>query len=67
MCPVCMANAALMVAGVVSTGGLTALLAKLFCSKTRVKTCSLKNATQRRNDHGYGDEQGGTSESRAAS
>ena len=66
MCPVCMASAALMVAGVVSTGGLTVLLAKLFRSKTRVKAYGLKNTTQRRNDHGYGDEQDGTSESRAA-
>ena len=66
MCPVCMASAALMVAGVVSTGGLTAVLAKLFRSRTKVKTYGLKNATQRRNDHGYGDDQGGTSESRVA-
>ena len=30
MCPACMASAALMVAGVISTGGLTALAARLF-------------------------------------
>jgi hypothetical protein len=30
MCPACLASAAMMVAGVVSTGGLTALAAKLF-------------------------------------
>src|ERR1700676_4386764 len=34
MCPACMARAALMVAGVVSTGGLTALAARLFHSTT---------------------------------
>lgn len=33
MCPACMASAALMVAGVISTGGLTALAAKLRRSK----------------------------------
>ncbi len=33
MCPACIASAALMVAGVVSTGGLTALAAKLLHSK----------------------------------
>jgi hypothetical protein len=33
MCPACMASAALMVAGVISTGGLTALAAKLRHSK----------------------------------
>jgi hypothetical protein len=30
MCPVCIANAAMMMAGVVSTGGLGALVAKFF-------------------------------------
>ena len=33
MCPACMASAALMVAGVISTGGLTALAAKIRDSK----------------------------------
>ena len=32
MCPACIASTALMVAGVISTGGLTALAAKLFHS-----------------------------------
>lgn len=37
MCPGCVANAALMIAGVVSTGGLTALVAKVFGAKSGVK------------------------------
>jgi hypothetical protein len=36
MCPACMASAVLMAAGVVSTGGLTALAAKVLGSKDRV-------------------------------
>jgi hypothetical protein len=36
MCPACLASAALLVAGVVSTGGLTALAAKLFHPKNIV-------------------------------
>jgi hypothetical protein len=36
MCPACMASAALMVAGVMSTGGLTALAAKFIRSKSGV-------------------------------
>jgi hypothetical protein len=30
MCPACLASAAVMVGGVVSTGGLAALLARIF-------------------------------------
>jgi hypothetical protein len=33
MCPACIASAAVVVAGLMSTGGLTALAAKLFHSK----------------------------------
>lgn len=33
MCPACIASAALMIASVMSTGGLTALLVKKFGSK----------------------------------
>jgi hypothetical protein len=61
-----MASAALMVGSVVTTGGLTALVVKIFHSKKSAKAFGLKNLTQRRNDHGYGDEQEGSSESRAA-
>ena len=34
MCPACMASAALMIAGVMSTGGLTALVVKKLHRKT---------------------------------
>jgi hypothetical protein len=37
MCPACIASAAMMVAGVMSTGGLTALAAKLLRSKNSAK------------------------------
>jgi hypothetical protein len=37
MCPACIVNAALLVAGVMSTGGLTALAAKLLHSKKSVE------------------------------
>lgn len=40
MCPACMASAALMIAGVMSTGGLTALAAKLFCLKNKAEKLS---------------------------
>lgn len=63
MCPVCMASAALMAASAVSAGGLTALVVKVF----RSKTYGFKNETQRRNDHGYGDKQERTSEGCVAS
>ena len=33
MCPACMASAALMVGSVISTGGLTALVVRVFRSK----------------------------------
>jgi hypothetical protein len=36
MCPACVASAALMVAGVISTGGLTAFATKLRHSKTNL-------------------------------
>jgi hypothetical protein len=41
MCPACVAATALLVAGVVSTGGLTALAAKLLRSTDRAKRTSL--------------------------
>ena len=67
MCPACLASAALMIGSVLSTGGFTALIVKLFRSKKNASTFGLKNVMQRRNDHEYGDEQGGASENRAAS
>lgn len=37
MCPACLASAAVMVAGVVSSGGLTALVVKVLGAKGRQK------------------------------
>jgi len=37
MCPACAASAVLMIAGVVSTGGLTALIAKVLNAKNDLK------------------------------
>ena len=37
MCPACLGSAAVMVAGVVSSGGLTALVVKVLAAKGRKK------------------------------
>jgi hypothetical protein len=63
MCPACMASAALMAGGVISTGGVAALVGKLFHPNKGAKTDGLANKTQRRNDDDYDDEQGGRFES----
>jgi len=67
MCPACLASAALTAGGVITTGGLTALAGKIFHAKKDAKRNGLDNTTQRRRDHGYGDEQDGTFEGRATS
>ena len=67
MCPACMASAALMAGGVITTGGLTALVAKIFHPKKRAKTNGLDNTTQKRNGNDYGNEQDRTLEGRATS
>lgn len=67
MCPACMAAAATMAGGVITTGGLTALVGKMFHTKKGAKTNGSDNTTQRRNDHGDSDEQDGTFDGRAAS
>jgi hypothetical protein len=67
MCPACMASAALMAGGVITTGGLTALVGKIFHTKKGAKTNGLDNTTQRRNANDYGNEQDRTLEGRATS
>jgi hypothetical protein len=67
MCPACVASAALMAGGVITTGGLTALAGKIFHTKKGAKKNGLDNTTQRRNDYGYGDKQDGDFEGRATS
>lgn len=65
MCPACMASAALMAGGAITTGGVTALVGKMFHAKKRPKSNRLDSSSERRNEHGYGDKQGGTFEGRA--
>ena len=43
MCPACMASAALMAGGVITTGGLTALAGKIFRTKKSAKKNDLDN------------------------
>ena len=59
MCPACVASAALMAGGVITTGGLTALVGKVLHTRKIVKTTDSSNSNERRNDHGYNDEQQG--------
>jgi hypothetical protein len=48
MCPVCLANAALIAAGATSSGGLTALAMKKFCRKKKTnETKEDQNETER--------------------
>jgi hypothetical protein len=42
MCPACMASAGMVVGGVVSSGGLTALVMKVFRKKKSEKSVSKK-------------------------
>jgi hypothetical protein len=55
-----------MAGGVITTGGLTALVGKIFHTKKSAKTNGL-DTTQRRNGNDYGNEQDRTLESRATS
>lgn len=64
MCPACMASAALMAGGVITTGVLTALIGKAFHTR-KAKTAGSDNSTERRNDYGCGDKQTGDFEGRA--
>jgi hypothetical protein len=66
MCPACMASAVLTAGSLIATGGLTALLVKIFRSKKAEKTFSSNNLMQRRDEDGYSDDRKGTSESCAA-
>jgi hypothetical protein len=60
MCPVCVANAALIVGSTVSTGGLTALGVKVLRWKIGLKGNGFsKWIHQRRKNHGDGDRQVG--------
>jgi hypothetical protein len=62
MCPACLASAAVLTGGAVSTGGITAVAMRVFgfrrkrSRKNAVSTIST-NVTKRRKDDDYGDEQ----------
>lgn len=47
MCPVCMASGALMVSGVVSTGGLTALAAKMAGLRRKTKKSKTEKSAEK--------------------
>ena len=51
MCPACIANAALMVGSVMSTGGLAAVAVTMVCGK-KSRNENSKNGAERRNDDG---------------
>lgn len=44
MCPACMASAALTAGGVITTGGLTALVGKIFYTAKSAKTDGLEQS-----------------------
>jgi len=67
MCPVCMAAAVLMAGGLMSTGGLAALVIKLSRSKGIEKTTDSNNPTKRRTENGDSDDCEGGSEGCASS
>ena len=52
MCPACIANAALMVGSVMSTGGIAALAVKIVHGKKSESTDNSNHVTERRNDDG---------------
>ncbi len=64
MCPACIASAALTAGAVVTTGGLTALVGKVFHTR-RVKRAGSKIQLKGKNEYGYDDKQNGGLEGRA--
>jgi hypothetical protein len=52
MCPVCIASTAVMVAGVTSSGGLTALAMKFLRAGNVVALLRARKDQKRRNDNG---------------
>ena len=67
MCPACMASAALMAGGVMSTGGIAALAVRIVRGKKSSAQDNSKNMTERRNDDGNRDDkQDGTGPGGAA-
>jgi hypothetical protein len=63
MCPACIASATLMAGGVITTGGVTALVDRVLHTRKIARTSDSSNSNERRNDHGYNDEQHGNLQS----
>jgi hypothetical protein len=59
MCPVCAANAAIVVAGVGSTGAFASFALKILGLKRNTRKLGSKKITQGRDEHGYADEKAG--------
>lgn len=66
MCPACVTSAALLVGGVTTTGGVSALLVKVFRSKKKSTLETLNDETQRRGDHANDNEQNKTGDGSVA-
>jgi hypothetical protein len=66
MCPVCAANAALAAASMTSAGGVAALAVRIFRLRRSARKSDLKMQIERREGHGYCNEQTGKSENRVA-
>ena len=58
MCPVCIASAALMITGIMSTGGLTALAAKKFHVRSSADDRGSVDSKGRRDANTKSDTQG---------
>jgi hypothetical protein len=56
MCPACVSSAAIVAGTVMSTGGLTAFLMKIFCPNKNAKKSDPVNDHERRNYNGSSDE-----------
>jgi hypothetical protein len=61
MCPVCLASAGMIAGNVVSAGGVTALVAKVWHGRKKAESNGLKIESERRREHGNGtvEERGG--------
>jgi hypothetical protein len=56
MCPACLASAALIAGSVVSTGGVSAIVIKLFRRKKNGSANDPEHKTERRNEDGNANE-----------
>jgi len=66
ICPVCVANAALTAGSALSGGGFAAMAFKIFRGGPLLRFGQRKNKAERKNENGYGGEQGRVPQSRVA-